>query len=89
MIMQLIFGILHFTITITLLAFSASFILRPVLELWFDVPMMHIHGIEYWTPEWFMPFMVIFGVILLIATLHAARGLTRLHGRWAKYMLVR
>lgn len=88
MIMQLFFGIMHFTVTITLFAFSASFLLRPILEYTFELPMMHIHGIDYWTPGWFMPFSVIFGALLLIVTLHIARGMTRAHGRWAKRMLV-
>jgi len=88
MIMQLFFGIMHFTVTITLFAFSASFILRPILEYTFELPMMHINGIDYWTPGWFMPFAVIIGILLLIVTLHAARGMTRAHGKWAKRMLV-
>jgi uncharacterized membrane protein len=89
MIVQLFLGIIHFTVTVTLLAFSLSFILRPILEYRFDIPMMHLGHTSYWTPGWFMPFMVLFGVVLLIVTLHAARGMTRLHGRWAKFMLVR
>jgi len=89
MVLQLFFGIMYFTVTITLLAFSVSFLFRPILEYTFEVPMMHISGIEYWTPGWMMPFMVVFGVLLLTLTLHAARGMTRFHGRWAKYMLVR
>jgi hypothetical protein len=89
MIVQLVFGIFNFTVIITLIAFSVSFMFRPVLEYWFDLPMMHIHGIEYWTPGWFMPFMTLFGLLLLVATLHAAKGLTRLNARWAKFMLVR
>lgn len=89
MVMQLIFGIMHFTVTVTLLAFSLSFLLRPVLEYWFDLPVMQIRNVEYWTPDWFMPFTVLLGVLLLIVTMHAARGMTRLHGRWAKFMLVR
>jgi len=89
MILQLLLGIFYFTVTVTLLAFSVSFILRPLLEYTFDLPMMHIDGIDYWTPGWFMPLMVLIGIALLIITLHAARGMMRLHGRWAKYMLVR
>ncbi len=89
MIVQLFLGIIHFTVTVTLLAFSLSFMLRPILEYRFDIPMMHLGHTSYWTPGWFMPFMVLFGVVLLIVTLHAARGMTRLHGRWAKFMLVR
>lgn len=89
MILQLFFGIMYFTVTITLLAFSVSFMFRPVLEYWFEIPMMNFNSTEYWTPAWFMPFMVLFGVVLLIATLHAAKGMTRFHGRWAKFMLVR
>jgi hypothetical protein len=89
MVLQLLFGIMHFTIIITLLAFSLSFILRPILEYTFEVPMMVLGRTSYWTPGWFMPFMVLFGALLLIVTLHAAKGMTRLHGRWAKFMLVR
>ena len=89
MTLQLFFGIMYFTVTITLLAFSVSFLFRPILEYTFDVPMMVLGHTEYWTPDWFMPFMVVFGVLLLILTLHAARGMTRFHGRWAKFMLVR
>jgi uncharacterized membrane protein len=88
MIMQLFFGIMHFTVTITLFAISASFILRPILEYTFELPMMHFNNTDYWTPGWFMPFAVLFGVVLLIVTLHVARGMTRFHGRWAKRMLV-
>jgi uncharacterized membrane protein len=89
MVLQLFFGIMHFTVTVTLLSFSLSFLLRPVLEYSFDVPMMQIRQTSYWTPGWFMPFMVLFGALLLVVTLHAARGMTRLHGKWAKFMLVR
>jgi uncharacterized membrane protein len=89
MVLQLFLGTMYFTVTVTLFAFSVSFILRPFLEYTFDIPMMHIDGIDYWTPSWFMPFMVLLGIVLLIATLHAARGMMRLHGRWAKFMLVR
>lgn len=89
MIVQLFLGIIHFTVTVTLLAFSLSFILRPILEYRFDLPMMHLGHTSYWTPGWFMPFMVLFGVLLLVVSMHAARGMTRLHGRWAKFMLVR
>ena len=89
MIVQLFLGIMYFTVTVTLLAFSLSFMLRPILEYRFDIPMMHLGHTSYWTPGWFMPFMVLFGVVLLIVTLHAARGMTRLHGKWAKNMLVR
>ncbi len=89
MIVQLFLGIFYFTVTVTLLGFSLSFILRPILEYRFDVPIMNLGHTTYWTPGWFMPFMVLFGVVLLIVTLHAARGMTRLHGKWAKNMLVR
>ena len=88
MIVQLFLGIFYFTVTVTLLAFSMSFMLRPILEYTFDLPIMHLGQTTYWTPGWFMPFMTLFGVFLLIITLHAARGMTRLHGKWAKKILV-
>ena len=89
MVVQLFLGIMYFTVTVTLLSFSLSFLLRPILEYTFDMPMMHLGHTSYWTPGWFMPFMVLFGALLLVVTLHAAKGMTRLHGKWAKNMLVR
>jgi hypothetical protein len=46
-------------------------------------------GSEYFAPGWLMPLLVIVGVLWLIATMHLARFIGGLHGRFAKVMLVR
>lgn len=89
LVLQMPLGILYFTVSVTFFAVSASFILRPVLEYWFGLPFAQLGGVTYWTPDWFMPVVVVFGLLLLVIGMHLARLVVRLHGRYAKYMLVR
>jgi len=44
---------------------------------------------SYHLPAWAMPLSWIAALILATGTMHAARWLGWLHGRWAKMMLVR
>ncbi len=89
MILQLPLGIIYFTLATVLLSLSAAMFLRPLLEYSFGVPFMVFDGLEYWTPVWLMPVIVILGILLFFVSLHMARGLVRIHGRFAKFMLVR
>jgi uncharacterized membrane protein len=89
LVLQMPLGILYFTLTVTFFAVSASFILRPVLEYWFGLPFMQFGVTTYWTPTWFMPVIMVIGLLLLIITMHLAKMAVRLHARYAKFMLVR
>lgn len=89
MILQLPLGIVYFTVTVTLIAVSLALVAMPVLHYVFGLPMVQTPHHDYYMPGWSMPFFVIGGVLLLIVTLHAARGLGRLHGRYAKKLLVK
>ncbi|WP_254200528.1 sensor domain-containing protein [Lysobacter sp. MMG2] len=84
-------GIAYFTIVVTGLSVSLSLIAVPVAlvlglggNLSVDNWNLFIDG-----EPWMWPIAVLVGVVLLFATLHAARGIGRLHGLLAKHMLVK
>lgn len=84
-------GIAYFTIAVTGLAVSLSLIALPVgLVLGYGGHLFVdgydvLHMVEPW--EWIAA--VLGGFLLLFATLHVVRGIGRLHGRFAKHMLVK
>lgn len=67
---------------------SLSFIGSPVLELVFHFP-LELFGPEAFTPVWLLPFVCIAGFFLLPLTFHLARWVGKVHGKYAKSMLVR
>ncbi len=71
-----------------LLLFSLAFITAPVAELVFHKPLELLSG-ESFTPVWLLPFVSVAGFFLLALTLHLAKWVGKVHGRWAKSMLVR
>jgi hypothetical protein len=88
MVLQLPLGMAYFTVFITLIALSLGFILNPILVLFLDVPLFHFGGKAYFPLPEVMPFFVIAGLILLLATLHLAKFVGRQHGALAKTLLV-
>jgi hypothetical protein len=89
MVLQLPFGIVYFTCIAVLLSLSVWLIGRPLFELAFNLPAYMDWGYAYYTPGWLMPFSVIGGFLLLTASLHLIKMTGKLHGLWAKTMLVR
>jgi hypothetical protein len=81
-------GLLYAAVIFLMFAFSLSFIMAPILELAFHIP-LELFGWETFTPVWLLPLVSITGLILLPLTLHFARLVGNLHGRFAKFMLVR
>lgn len=88
MVLQLPLGILYFTIFITILSVSLSFIMSPILEIVFEEPLIHFGAEAYHIQLWQMPFVVAGGFILFLLSLHLARTIGRLHGVFAKRMIV-
>ncbi len=88
-LLMLPLGIVYFTIAVTLLAVSLAFIWSPVAAL-FDstVPSIYIDGTNV-LPLAFTPVLAVVGALLLLVTMHLARGIGRLHGLLAKNLLVR
>ena len=88
MLLQMPLGIFYFTLIITLFAVSLSFIAAPILELVFHLP-MEIDGTDVYTHKWLLPLLPIAGALLLLCTLHLAKLVGKLHGMFAKLMLVK
>ncbi|TDK25020.1 hypothetical protein E2F46_07555 [Luteimonas aestuarii] len=89
-LLMLPLGIAYFTIAVTLLAVSLSFALSPLtllpgieLSVW-----MFGLNLPEQTP-WLLPVVSLVGIALLFATMHIARGIGRLHGLFAKHLLVK
>jgi len=89
MILQMPLGIIYFSFFIALIACSLWLVFKPVAELVFGLPSFTIGDFGYFTPTWAMPFAVIGGVLLLTATMHLVKYAGKLHGGYAKVMLVR
>jgi len=89
MILQLPLGIIYFTVLITLVSLSLYGIVFPILQFGFDVPIVYINGVHYYLANWFVPIIVIAGILLAILTMHLARYIGLMHGALAKALLVR
>jgi hypothetical protein len=88
MILQLILGVLYFTLLVVLLSFSLAFLSIPILQLGFHLPVAALGGTTYFLPSVYLPLCVLAGILLLTITMHLAKGIGQLHGRFAKFMLV-
>ena len=86
-------GIAYFAIVVTLLSVSLAFIASPILAwigighgaVWIDDVQVTAQ-VDWW---WQLPLLLAGGVVLLFGTLHLARGIGRLHGLFAKHLLVK
>jgi uncharacterized membrane protein len=88
-ILMLPLGIIYFTVFTTLIATSLYLVVRPILELVFDIPFFTAYDTGYYTPVGLMPVAVIGGAVLFILTMHLARIIGKMQGSLAKAMLVR
>ena len=86
--LQFPLGLIYSLGIFLLFALSLSFIGSPLLELVFHLP-LELFGPEAFTPVWLLPFVSIAGFFLLPLTFHLARWVGKVHGKYAKSMLVR
>ena len=89
MILQMPLGIIYFTVIVTLVSLSVWMIGRPFWELTLGIPAFVTFSYEYFTSWWGMIFYVIGGILVLTGTMHLVKAAGKLHGNWAKVMLVR
>lgn len=94
MALQLPLGIIYFSLFVTLLSVSLSFIATPVLRLIFGpIPIGNQQGLVTSvilpSPDYWIPILVVAGVALFFGAIHLAKWIGWLHGRFAKFMLVR
>lgn len=99
-LLMLPLGVVYFTAIVTLGAVALSLILLP-LAMWLGFATgdltndawqlldTRLLGVDWTVDYWFTPVLLLAGIVLLICTLHLARGIGHLHGIFAKHMLVR
>jgi uncharacterized membrane protein len=93
LLLMLPLGIAYFVTAIVGLAVSMSFIFAPLVAFadragWWGQP-EHMHLSPAWLESiWALPLMLLTGVLLLTVLMHLARGVGRLHGVYAKALLV-
>lgn len=85
MLLLMPLGIIYFTLIVTLFSSALSLIGAPVIQYIFHEPFVD-PGI--WIPFYAMPFVVAAGGTLIVLTLHLAKAIGKLHGDFAKSMLV-
>jgi len=88
MVLQLPLGITYFTIIVTALALSAWTIVAPIVQLLTNEPVIRTLDYGYLIQPWAMPLLWAAGVLGVFATLWLAKGIGKVHGIWAKTMLV-
>lgn len=90
MFLMLPLGILYFTVMVTLIAVALALIAAPIAAIFFNLPFEAIsYGEVIWhMPDYLTPLVAVVGVLLATATMHVARWTGKVHGRFAKALLV-
>jgi len=90
MLLMLPLGIIYFTVMVTLIALAAGFIAAPIAAIVFNVPFEAIsYGEVIWhLPDYLTPLIAVLGVLLATVTMHIARWTGKVHGKFAKALLV-
>ncbi|MUV14064.1 sensor domain-containing protein [Noviluteimonas gilva] len=101
MVAMLPLGILYFSLMVPLLTTAVACIAAPVLmgfgafDGWwlnnYDIGPIVLNDFYVGSTLgwWSYPFVFVIGVLLLFGTLHLARGIGKMHGLFAKHMLVK
>ncbi len=90
MFCQLPFGTLYFVLIVTLVSLSLSFMVSPIIEGFVrqGIVGVVIGNVRYFPPTYLYPLLVIFGFLLLTASMHLFKWIGQLHGKYAKMFLV-
>ncbi len=89
LVLQMFLGIIYFTVFVTLISVSLWLVIWPIFSLALDIPMFVSGDYGYYMTGWLLPFSMAGGVLLLTATMHLIRWTGKIHGAWAKLLLVR
>jgi len=89
-VLMLPLGILYFTVIVTLVSVAVALIGAPIMAYVFDLPIgTFSNGVWIWTlPDYLTPLLSVVGVGLATATMHLARWTGKIHGKFAKALLV-
>ncbi|KUF20829.1 sensor domain-containing protein [Xanthomonas phaseoli] len=87
-LLMLPLGIIYFSVFCTLLALSLGLAASPIAVLFDNVAVLTWDGMDI-TSAWLTLPLFAAGVLLLFVTLHLARAFGKLHGMFAKHLLVK
>ncbi|MGE5249715.1 MAG: sensor domain-containing protein [Bacteroidota bacterium] len=87
MLLQVVLGMLYFTLVVTAFTFSVGFMGLPVFQsIWKDGVITIGYGRVFF-PVWTYPFLILFGFLLWTVFMHVGRFIGRWHGKYAKALL--
>ena len=89
MVLMLPLGIIYFTFIVVALSLTFAMAALPVLETFGDHNHLYWFGEQIHLPLWSLPITLVIGLVMLILTLHAARGLGLMQATLAKHQLVK
>lgn len=81
-------GVVYFSITVTLIALSLALIAAPIATMVLNLPVFQFGSTQVFLPDYLTPLVTIGGALLLTLTLHLARWVGQVHGKFAKALLV-
>lgn len=79
---------LHFLVVFVMFGFSIKSIFYPVWYWGLGRSLINI-GQPFYPPAWSYPLVILAGIVVFFVTLHLAGLMGKIHGRFAKFMLVR
>ncbi len=88
MVLQLPLGIIYFTLAVTAIAISTTFVAWPVAQLFTDYPLVQVGAYGYILQPWATPLVMAVGLLGYVVTLHIVRLIGKGHALYAKAMLV-
>ena len=88
MILQLPIGIIYFTTMVVLLSVSVATMFSPIAHIIWNFPIIQTGNFEYYLPNWLLPLMTIAGFLLLTFSMHLSKFVGKIHGKYAKALLV-
>ncbi len=88
LVLQMPLGVLYFSLLVTLITFSFGVMAAPFAQLIWNYPIISSGFERTFLPYWVLILLMVGGFLTLTLTMHMARAIGWLHGRYAKWMLV-
>jgi len=88
MFLMLPLGIIYFTIMTVLVTLALALAAAPIAQIFVHEPVFWIDGWSMYVDIWLFPILIAISALVIILTLHLSRWFGRLHGRFAKALLV-
>ncbi len=89
MVLMMPLGVVYFTFIVVALSLTFAMAALPVLDSFGDHNHLYWFGEQIYLPLWSLPITLAMGLVMLILTLHAARGLGLMQATLAKHQLVK